>query len=210
MMSDADKLQGHTLPGVAEAVSKQMPAPQSGPVTFARPFNASQILRSPQVAWKRIAPNHWRGTLTGAGGRLKELNPAIRLVAVEPVESPVLSGGAPGPHGIQGIGAGFVPATLDTAIYDEVIRVRNEDAFATARRAATDEGLLVGIADHEIDPLDSHVPHVVHRIASGASDSDDHNDRRTALRRGKLRHQILSHITHCHAKRVKFLRLRRR
>ena len=72
---------GHCLPGVAEAVSKQMPAPQSGPVTFARPFNASQILRSPQVAWKRIAPNHWRGTLTGAGGSAMRMEWEVRVTS---------------------------------------------------------------------------------------------------------------------------------
>ncbi len=72
---------GHCLPGVAEAVSKQMPAPQSGPVTFARPFNASQILRSPQVAWKRMAPNHWRGTLTGAGGSAMRMEWEVRVTS---------------------------------------------------------------------------------------------------------------------------------
>ena len=72
---------GKCLPGVAEAVSKQMPAPQSGPVTFARPFNASQILRSPQVAWKRIAPNHWRGTLTGAGGSAIRMEWDVRVTS---------------------------------------------------------------------------------------------------------------------------------
>lgn len=72
---------GQCLPGVAEAVSKQMPAPQSGPVTFARPFNASQILRSPQVAWKRIAPNHWRGTLTGAGGSAMRMEWDVRVTS---------------------------------------------------------------------------------------------------------------------------------
>ena len=72
---------GHCLPGVAEAVSKQMPAPQSGPVTFARPFNASQIIRSPQVAWKRIAPNHWRGTLTGAGGSAMRMEWEVRVTS---------------------------------------------------------------------------------------------------------------------------------
>ena len=72
---------GHCLPGVAEAVSKQMPAPQSGPVTFARPFNASQIIRSPQVAWKRIAPNHWRGTLTGAGGSAMRMEWDVRVTS---------------------------------------------------------------------------------------------------------------------------------
>lgn len=72
---------GQCLPGVAEAVSKQMPAPQSGPVTFARPFNASQILRSPQVAWKRMAPNHWRGTLTGAGGSAMRMEWEVRVTS---------------------------------------------------------------------------------------------------------------------------------
>ena len=72
---------GHCLPGVAEAVSKQMPAPQSGPVTFARPFNASQIIRSPQVAWKRFAPNHWRGTLTGAGGSAMRMEWDVRVTS---------------------------------------------------------------------------------------------------------------------------------
>jgi cysteine synthase A len=86
------------------------------------------------------------GTITGVGQRLKELNPAIRMVAVEPAASPVLSGGVKGPHPLQGIGAGFVPAILDTEIYDEVVQVANEDAMATARRMATEEGLLIGIS----------------------------------------------------------------
>lgn len=77
---------GHCLPGVAEAVSKQMPAPQSGPVTFARPFNASQILRSPQVAWKRMAPNHWRGTLTGAGGSAMRMEWDVRVTSTTRME----------------------------------------------------------------------------------------------------------------------------
>jgi len=86
------------------------------------------------------------GTITGIGQALKERKPSIQIVAVEPAASPVLSGGVKGPHPIQGIGAGFVPPVLDTAVYDEVIAVSNEDAFATARRAATEEGLLVGIS----------------------------------------------------------------
>ena len=86
------------------------------------------------------------GTLSGAGGRLKELNPELKVVAVEPAESPVLSGGVPGPHGIQGIGAGFVPDTLNTDIYDEILPVQNEDAFATGRALARSEGVLVGIS----------------------------------------------------------------
>jgi cysteine synthase len=86
------------------------------------------------------------GTITGVGEVLKARKPAFRCVAVEPDASPVLSGGARGPHPIQGIGAGFVPAILNTKIYDEIIRVKNDDAFAFARRAAREEGLLVGIS----------------------------------------------------------------
>ncbi len=86
------------------------------------------------------------GTITGVGEALKAHNSTVRIVAVEPDASPVLSGGNKGPHPLQGIGAGFVPAVLNTKIYDEVIRVTGEDAFATARRAAREEGLLVGIS----------------------------------------------------------------
>jgi cysteine synthase A len=86
------------------------------------------------------------GTVTGVGEALKAKKPGLQVVAVEPDASPVLSGGNKGPHPIQGIGAGFVPGVLNTAIYDEVIRAKNDDTFATARRMATDEGLLVGIS----------------------------------------------------------------
>ncbi|VEI12728.1 cysteine synthase A [Trueperella bialowiezensis] len=86
------------------------------------------------------------GTLTGAGGFLKEKNPDLHLVAVEPKESPLLSEGTAGPHGIQGIGANFVPEVLDTELYDEVIAVPTADAIDTARRTAHQEGLLVGIS----------------------------------------------------------------
>lgn len=86
------------------------------------------------------------GTVTGVGEYLKEQNPNIKIVAVEPESSPVLSGGAPGAHKIQGIGAGFVPEVLNTDIYDEIIKVSNEDAFAVGRAFAVEEGILVGIS----------------------------------------------------------------
>jgi cysteine synthase len=90
------------------------------------------------------------GTITGAGRFLRERKPKIRIVAVEPNESPVLSGGQPSPHRQQGIGAGFVPSILDTKIYHEVIRVTNEDAIATARRLAREEGIFAGISSGSI------------------------------------------------------------
>ncbi|WHH60730.1 cysteine synthase A [Petroclostridium sp. X23] len=86
------------------------------------------------------------GTLTGVGEVLKEKIPSIKVVAVEPENSPVLSGGNPGPHKIQGIGAGFVPEVLNTSVIDEIIKVADEDAFATARKLASEEGMLVGIS----------------------------------------------------------------
>lgn len=117
---------------------------------------------NPEVHRKTTAEEIWRdtegqvdiivagvgtgGTITGIGEVLKARKPGVQVIAVEPDASPVLSGGPKGPHPIQGIGAGFVPAVLNTALCDEVIRVRNEDAFATARSMATDEGLLVGIS----------------------------------------------------------------
>ena len=86
------------------------------------------------------------GTVTGVGEYLKEKNPNIRVVAVEPTDSPVLSGGRAGKHGLQGIGAGFVPEILNTEIYDEIVRVTNEEAYAASRLLARKEGLLVGIS----------------------------------------------------------------
>lgn len=86
------------------------------------------------------------GTISGVGAVLKERNPNVRVIAVEPAASPVLSGGVKGPHPIQGIGAGFIPANMDMSVVDEVIEVENADAFATARSMATREGLLVGIS----------------------------------------------------------------
>ena len=86
------------------------------------------------------------GTITGVGEALKEKKPSVKIIAVEPDASPVLSGGQKGPHPIQGIGAGFVPGVLNVKVFDEVVRVTAEDAFTTARRMATEEGLLVGIS----------------------------------------------------------------
>lgn len=86
------------------------------------------------------------GTVTGIGGYLKEKNPAVRVVAVEPDASAVLSGDKPGKHQIQGIGAGFIPQVLDTGIYDEIIRIKNEEAFADGKKFAVTEGILVGIS----------------------------------------------------------------
>ncbi len=86
------------------------------------------------------------GTITGVGQYLKEKNPEVKIVAVEPQDSPVLGGGCPGPHGIQGIGAGFVPVVLDTGVYDEIIPVSGADAFAAGRQVGRMEGVLVGIS----------------------------------------------------------------
>jgi cysteine synthase A len=125
------------------------------PQQFQNPAN-------PEIHRKTTAEEIWRdtdgradilvagvgtgGTITGVGEVLKARKPSFKCVAVEPDASPVLSGGQRGPHPIQGIGAGFVPEILNTHIYDEVIRVKNEDAFDTARRMAREEGLLVGIS----------------------------------------------------------------
>lgn len=117
---------------------------------------------NPQAHFKTTGPEIWEdtdgkvdifvagvgtgGTVSGIGEYLKSQNPEVKVVAVEPATSPVLSQGTPGPHKIQGIGAGFVPDTLNTKIYDEVITVTNEDAFATGRAFAKAEGVLVGIS----------------------------------------------------------------
>jgi cysteine synthase A len=86
------------------------------------------------------------GTISGAGSVLREKFPEIKIIAIEPTDSPILSGGTPGPHNLQGLGAGFVPETLNTDIYDEVIQVGTEEAFAASRRAAREEGILGGIS----------------------------------------------------------------
>ena len=86
-----------------------------------------------------------KGTITGTGEYLKEKNPALKVIAVEPAASPVLSGGKPGPHGLQGIGAGFIPEILNTEIYDEIVQVENDEAYAASRMLAHKEGVLIGI-----------------------------------------------------------------
>jgi cysteine synthase A len=86
------------------------------------------------------------GTITGVGHVLRAHNPGVHIVAVEPADSPVLSGGEPGPHRIQGIGAGFIPEILDTSVYQEIITITNEEALSTARRMAREEGVFAGIS----------------------------------------------------------------
>jgi len=121
---------------------------------------------NPAVHYRTTGPEIWEGTagavdifvsgvgtggtITGAGRYLREKKPGIRIVAVEPAESPVLSGGEPSPHKQQGIGAGFVPSVLDTKIYQEVIKVTNDDAIATARRLAREEAIFAGISSGSI------------------------------------------------------------
>lgn len=139
----------------AEEIVASDPQKYFLPQQFKNPAN-------PEIHRKTTAEEIWRdtdgridflisgigtgGTITGVGEVIKSRKPSFKAIAVEPDASPVLSGGAKGPHPIQGIGAGFVPAILNTEIYAEIIRVKNEDAFQTARRMAREEGLLVGIS----------------------------------------------------------------
>lgn len=138
----------------AEALAKEIPG-SFIPGQFENPAN-------PEAHRKTTGPEIWEdtdgnvdifvagvgtgGTITGTGNYLKEKNPAIRIVAMEPASSPVLSGGAAGPHMLQGIGAGFVPEILDTDVYDEIVTVENEKAFEYGKELARTEGFLVGIS----------------------------------------------------------------
>ncbi|GAB6085689.1 cysteine synthase A [Alkaliphilus crotonatoxidans] len=139
----------------AEELAKELKEPTFVPQQF-------KNLANPEIHRKTTAEEIWKdtdgkvdifiggvgtgGTITGVGEILKSRNPEVKVVAVEPVDSPVLSGGNPGPHKIQGIGAGFVPDILNTSIIDEIFQVKNEEAFEAARRVARSEGLLVGIS----------------------------------------------------------------
>lgn len=138
----------------AEELAQQIPN-SFIPSQFTNPAN-------PAIHYKTTGPEIWEasdgkvdilvsgvgtgGTITGTGRYLKEQNPAVKVVAVEPADSPVLSQGCAGAHKIQGIGAGFVPDTLDTDVYDEIIAIENEEAFAAGRELAAQDGLLVGIS----------------------------------------------------------------
>lgn len=139
----------------AEELAASDPGKYFIPQQFKNPAN-------PEIHRKTTAEEIWRdtdgkvdilvagvgtgGTITGIGEVIKARKPSFRVVAVEPDASPVLSGGPKGPHVIQGIGAGFVPDVLNTSVYDEIVRVKNDDALDTARRLAREEGLLVGIS----------------------------------------------------------------
>ena len=142
----------------AIAAAKELLAEHPGafmPQQFENPANPEvHRLTTAEEVWKDtdgkidifVAAVGTGGTVTGVGEILKQRKPDVKVYAVEPAASPVLSGGQPGPHKIQGTGAGFVPKVLNTAIYDEVIKVSNEDALDSARKLATSEGILVGIS----------------------------------------------------------------
>lgn len=138
----------------AEELASQMPGSMI-PSQFTNPANpkAHVATTGPEI-WEDtdgkvdyfVAGVGTGGTITGVGQYLKSKNPDVKIVAVEPSDSPVLAGGKPGPHKIQGIGAGFVPEILDTSVYDEIIPVEAEDAFAVGRMLARHEGILIGIS----------------------------------------------------------------
>ena len=146
--------------GMRGAIAKAEELAQANPNSFIP--QQFQNPANPEIHRKTTAEEIWRdtdgkvdifvagvgtgGTITGVGEVLKKHNPAVKIIAVEPSSSPVLSGGQPGPHALQGIGAGFVPDVLNRAILDEIIPVKNEDAFATSRVLSKTEGLLVGIS----------------------------------------------------------------
>ena len=146
--------------GMKGAIAKAEELAQANPNSFIP--QQFQNPANPEIHRKTTAEEIWRdtdgkvdifvagvgtgGTITGVGEVLKKYNPAVRIIAVEPASSPVLSGGQPGPHALQGIGAGFVPAVLNRSILDEIVPVKNEDAFAAARALSKTEGLLVGIS----------------------------------------------------------------
>jgi len=147
--------------GMGGAIRKAEQMVASDPVTYFIPQQFENPA-NPEIHRRTTAEEIWNdtdgkvdilvagigtgGTITGVSEVIKARKPSFRAIAVEPDASPVLSGGEKGPHKIQGIGAGFVPGVLNTGIYDEVIRVTDEDAMQTARRMATQEGLLVGIS----------------------------------------------------------------
>ncbi|WP_199052437.1 cysteine synthase A [Aquitalea sp. ASV15] len=147
--------------GMGGAIAKARQLVEENPDSWFMPQQFENAA-NPQVHRNTTAEEIWRdtdgqvdifvagvgtgGTITGVGEVLKARKPGVQIVAVEPDASPVLSGGPKGPHPIQGIGAGFVPPILNTEVYDEIIRVKNDDAFATARAVATQEGVLVGIS----------------------------------------------------------------
>ena len=147
--------------GMKGAIARAKEIHDSNPAKFFMPGQFDNPA-NPEIHRRTTAEEIWRdtdgnvdifiaavgtgGTITGVAEVLKERRPGLRAIAVEPDASPVLSGGQPGPHKIQGTGAGFVPSILNTSVYDEVIRVTNEDAIDTARRAAREEGMLIGIS----------------------------------------------------------------
>ncbi|QBJ77106.1 cysteine synthase A [Aquitalea sp. USM4] len=147
--------------GMGGAIAKARQLVEENPDTWFMPQQFENAA-NPEVHRNTTAEEIWRdtdgqvdifvagvgtgGTITGVGEVLKSRKSGVQVVAVEPDASPVLSGGPKGPHPIQGIGAGFVPPILNTGVYDEIIRVKNDDAFATARAVATQEGVLVGIS----------------------------------------------------------------